>query len=48
MIILLTRLCEEQDRESMEVSNYLWNSPLSDISWNTQDGMRDTYEKAAH
>lgn len=44
MIILLTRLCEEQHRESMEVSNYFWNSPLSDISWNTQDGMRDTYE----
>ena len=45
MIALLTQLCEEQDGESMDISNKLWDSPISDISWNTQDGMRDTYDQ---
>lgn len=48
MITLLTQLCEDQDRESMEVSDYMWNSPVNDISWNVQDGIRDTYEKPTH
>jgi len=48
MITLLTQLCEDQDRESMEVSDSMWNSPVNDISWNTQDGIRDAYEKNSH
>ena len=48
MTTLINGLCEDQDSESMEVSDSLWNSPLNDISWNIQDGMRDAYERTQH
>jgi hypothetical protein len=45
---LLTELCDGKDGECMDISNSMWRHNIHEMSWNVQDGIRDTYEKPPH